>query len=120
MSDQNDQFAAPDHLSDEAREVWDSVIADASNPAYIAADELAAYCNAVVLERDCARRVREEGTIVADERGRPIAHPAIAVGRQAQQDIKGWGRSSCEGREHRVPLVPCRRAAYVREEPAPR
>lgn len=91
MSDQNDQFAAPDHLSDEAQEVWDSVIAEASNPAYIAADELAAYCNAVVLERDCARRVREEGTIVADERGRPIAHPAIAVGRQAQQDIKGWG-----------------------------
>lgn len=86
----SDQFAPPDHLSETAAQVWRSVIRDCSNPTFVAADELAAYCNAVVLERDCARRVAEEGTIVADERGRPIAHPAIAVGRQAQQDIKGW------------------------------
>jgi len=85
-----DQFAPPEHLSEAAAEVWRGVIRDASNPSFIVADELAAFCNAVVLERDCARRVAAEGTIVADERGRPIAHPAIAVGRQAQQDIKGW------------------------------
>lgn len=86
----SDQFAPPAHLSESAAEVWRAVIRDASNPTFIAADELAAYCNAVALERDCARRVATEGTIVADERGRPIAHPAVAVGRQAQQDIKGW------------------------------
>ncbi|MDK8637520.1 P27 family phage terminase small subunit [Corynebacterium imitans] len=86
----SDQFAAPEHLSPEAAGVWDSVISESSNPALIAADELAAYCNQVVLERDCARRVREEGTIVADERGRPIPHPAIAVGRQAALDVKNW------------------------------
>lgn len=81
----------PDHLSDAAARVWREVIADAGNPDAIVPDELAAYCDCVALERDASARVAREGTIVADERGRPIAHPAIAVARQAQQDIKGWG-----------------------------
>lgn len=85
-----DRFGPPDHLNDGAADVWRSIVGESDNPALIVGDELAAFCNAVWLERDCARRVAEEGTIVADERGRPIAHPAIAVGRQAQQDIKNW------------------------------
>lgn len=81
----------PEHLSAAAAAVWREVMAEIVNADHIVADELAAYCDCVALERDASARVAREGTIVADERGRPIAHPAIAVARQAQQDIKGWG-----------------------------
>lgn len=85
------RYEAPDHLSPVAAEVWKQIIRDHDTPGLIVGPELDAYCECVALERDASRRVVMEGTIVADERGRPIAHPAIAVARQAQQDLKAWG-----------------------------
>lgn len=81
----------PEHLSPVARDVWRDVIANCVNPDVLVPEELAAYCECVALERDATRRVVAEGTIVGDDKGRPIAHPAIAIARQAQQDIRAWG-----------------------------
>lgn len=85
------RFDPPEHLSPVAADVWRSIVSESDTPAMLIGDELAAYCECVALERDASRRVVAEGTIVADERGRPIPHPAIAVARQAQQDIRAWG-----------------------------
>lgn len=81
----------PEHLTPSAAGVWEEIVSDSDTPHLLNPEELGAYCEMVSLERDASARVAREGTIVSDERGRPIAHPAIAVARQAQQDIKAWG-----------------------------
>lgn len=86
-----ERFGPPEHLTERARDVWRELVSAHLDPETIMGAELEAFCECVALERDASRRVAEEGTIVADERGRPIPHPAIAIARQAQQDIKGWG-----------------------------
>ncbi|APT92703.1 hypothetical protein CPHO_07150 [Corynebacterium phocae] len=85
------RYSPPPHLSPVAAEVWAGIVKDHENPDAIIGAEFGAYCECVALERDASRRVVAEGTIVSDERGRPIAHPAIAVARQAQQDLRNWG-----------------------------
>ena len=85
------RFEPPEHLSPVAADVWRDLVRNSDTPDLIVGVEMEAYCECVALERDATRRVVTEGTIVSDERGRPIPHPAIAVARQAQQDLKGWG-----------------------------
>lgn len=82
---------APGHLDGSARAVWDEVIA--ANPsAKLAPFELEAYAHQVALLRDAHQRVRDEGAVVADEKGRPCPHPALAIARAAQDEVRRWGR----------------------------
>lgn len=36
------------------------------------------------------RRVDEEGMVVSDDKGRPVAHPALAVERTYAAEVKRW------------------------------
>lgn len=85
------RITPPDHLTGVAASVWRTIVEDSDTPNLLNPEELGAYCELVALEREASARVREEGSVVSDEKGRPVPHPAIAVARQAQQDIKGWG-----------------------------
>lgn len=84
-------FPAPGYLDEDAADVWRETIAQHHEPAKIAGPDLAAYCGQVALWRDLRARVAREGSIIADERGRPEPHPAIALERAAQKEIRDWG-----------------------------
>lgn len=52
--------------------------------------ELEAYASQVARLRDSRRRIEAEGMIVADPKGYPIPHPAIAIERAAQAEVRQW------------------------------
>lgn len=85
------EFPAPSYLDAAAAGVWDEMIEQHHEPARVAGPDLAAYCGQVALWRDLRDRVAREGSIIADERGRPEPHPAIALERAAQKEIRDWG-----------------------------
>lgn len=86
-----EEFPPPAYLDEEAAKVWVEVIEAHHEPAKIAGPDLAAYCGQVALQRDLRERIANEGAIIADERGRPEPHPAIAMERAAQKEIRDWG-----------------------------
>ena len=48
--------------------------------------DLEAFCGQVA-------RLAAEGSIIADPKGVPIPHPAIAIERAAQDEIRKWGNA---------------------------
>jgi len=85
------EFPPPSRLDEQAAVVWREVIAQHHEPERIVGPDLEAYCGQVALQRDLRERIAAEGTIIADERGRPEPHPAIALERAAQKEIRDWG-----------------------------
>jgi len=79
--------SAPEHLSPEARSVWDSVVA--SKPGCEGPD-LESYCVQVSRMRDAQARIDREGLVVADAKGNPIPHPALAIEKAAQVEVRAW------------------------------
>ena len=51
---------------------------------------IAAYEAAVVEWEQARAMVKADGLVVADERGRPVPHPAIAVERSAAAEMRAW------------------------------
>lgn len=41
--------------------------------------------------RDAQQRLQREGLVIADPKGNPVPHPAIAIERAAQAEIRSWG-----------------------------
>ena len=83
---------APAHLSAAARAVWVELA-----PAFVGDrfDEaegpaLEAYCVQVARMRDAQTRIDAEGLVVADEKGRPVPHPALMIEKQAQSEVRAW------------------------------
>ena len=54
---------------------------------------LEAFCGQVARLRDAQARLAAEGSIIADPKGVPIPHPAIAIERAAQDEIRKWGNA---------------------------
>ena len=83
-------MSAPKHLPDDVRAVYDELAGlGASGP------EFEAYCGQVARLRDAQKRISEEGLVVSDEKGRPVPHPALAIERAAQAEVRAWaGRFS--------------------------
>jgi phage terminase small subunit len=52
--------------------------------------DLEAFASQVARLRDARRRIDAEGMIVADPKGYPIPHPAIAIERAAQAEVRQW------------------------------
>lgn len=82
-------MSAPAHLSEQAVKVWDELVADlgglpVNRPAF------EAYCVQVARLRDAQARIDREGLVVADEKGRPVPHPAIVIEKAAQAEIRAW------------------------------
>lgn len=87
----NELPQVPAHLDEATAQVWEELVAAHHDPARIVGADFDAYCAQVALQRDARRRIAEEGAIVADERDRPSEHPAVALERDAQREIRAWG-----------------------------
>lgn len=75
----------------EAR-VWAEVVAAYGEGAErICGPDLEAYCGQVARLRDAQRRIAAEGAVVADPKGNPVPHPALAIEKAAQAEIRTWG-----------------------------
>jgi P27 family predicted phage terminase small subunit len=79
--------SAPEHLSPEARAVWAATVA--RKPGCEGPD-LEAYCVQVSRMRDAQARIDREGIVVADAKGNPIPHPALAIEKSAQVEVRAW------------------------------
>lgn len=78
----------PAHLSDGAQQAWRELVTGRERPADLVALEAAAV--QVARMRDAQRRIDDEGLIVPDAKGEPIAHPALVVERAAQAEVRKW------------------------------
>lgn len=92
-----DPLDPPAHLDEHAAAVWREVV-DAhreppNDPARIVGHELEAYCAVVATLRDVRARIAigSEEVIVADERDRPVPHPAFDLMRQLSREMREWG-----------------------------
>ena len=94
---------APKHLPPYIRAIWLETIA-AYGPGWyqVAGPRLEAYCGQVARMRDAQRLIAAEGLVVADGKGQPIAHPALAIERTAQDEIRKWGETFRVGRPAQV------------------
>ena len=108
------QLTPPKVLSAAEQEAWRDLVVDigahASTVSRIGLE--AAACQLARL-RWARERIEVEGEIVLDARDRPVPHPALAVERQAQAELRRWvevlrGRSSV-GRPAGATSAPDRR-----------
>lgn len=82
----------PGHLARLAQQAW-SEITDGLGAEQVTGVErpaLEAYAVQVARMRDAQARIDAEGLIVADEKGRPVEHPAVRVERYAQEQVRAW------------------------------
>lgn len=54
---------------------------------------LQAYAGQIARLREAQHRIDDEGLVVADARGNPIPHPALAIERAAQNEIREWAKT---------------------------
>lgn len=80
----------PEWLSDEAAAAWIEVTAGMGDLAGPALSAVEAYCVQVARMRDARARVDAEGLIVADEKGRPVKHPAVELELAASAELRLW------------------------------
>ena len=68
-------------LSPEAQQVYDEALAAAAvaKPSPHQLAQLADYATQVARLADARHRINRDGLVVADEKGRPIPHPALAI-----------------------------------------
>ena len=80
-------MTAPEFMPDTERAIWDQMVAAGSPEG----PELEAFVGQVARLREAQRRIAAEGLITADPKGYPIPHPAIAIEKAAQAEIRAWG-----------------------------
>lgn len=79
---------APQHLPDDIAAVWEEI---APTAPHIPAPMMEAYCGQVARLRDAQRRLAADGSVVLDSKRNPVPHPALAIERAAQAEIRAWG-----------------------------
>lgn len=80
---------APERLSEGAKKAWDEIVAQhGGNADRIVGPLLEEFCEALALSREAHARVEAEGMIVADTKGFPIDHPALAIGAKAGRVVE--------------------------------
>lgn len=84
--------SAPTHLREPERAAWDELAARwPTNVPMPEGADFEAYLGQVARLRDAQQRIAADGMIVQDARGNPVAHPALAIERSAQSEIRTWG-----------------------------
>ena len=78
---------APEGMPEAERKIWQQMV-DAGSPE---GPDLEAFVGQVARLREAQRRIAVEGLITADPKGYPIPHPAIAIEKSAQEQIRAWG-----------------------------
>lgn len=76
--------ALPDHL----KPIWDEMAGQVSPKIGLAGME--ALVIQVYRMRDAQQRVSRDGLVVADEKGRAVEHPALAIERAATREVRDW------------------------------
>lgn len=76
----------PAGLAADVATVWLELVAEGLP----AGPQLEAYAGQVARMRDAQNRIAEEGAVVQDARGNPIPHPALAIERAAQAEVRLW------------------------------
>jgi P27 family predicted phage terminase small subunit len=74
----------PAHLEAIRRELQGQVAADIPPAA------MEAICVQMHRMRTAQERISEEGIVVADPKGNPVPHPALAVEKQASAELRTW------------------------------
>lgn len=86
------KLTAPPHMPADVAAIWvETITAYGDGWERIAGPGLEAYCGQVARLRDAQRRLATEGLVIADPKGNPIPHPAIAIERVAQDELRKWG-----------------------------
>lgn len=102
----------PESLPPAAVEVWNEIVASNDLAGNVDRSALEAFCTLMARLREARRRVEEEGMVVKDPRGRVVPHPALAVERQAAEQIRAWG-------DRFAPMVkPARKRGYMADATA--
>ena len=78
--------SAPGHLPEDVARAWGDLVSDGLQPM----PGFEALCAQVARMREAQRRVSAEGLVVADEKGRPVPHPALDIERRAQAEVRAW------------------------------
>lgn len=88
------KLTPPGHMPTDVATIW-AEITTAYGPGadQITGPDLEAYCGQVARLREAQRRLATEGLVIADPKGNPIPHPAIAIERTAQDEIRKWGQT---------------------------
>lgn len=81
-------------IAADAQAVMDEILAawptaTSKNPP--AGPEFEAYCGVVARLRDAQQRLASEGPIIADAKGNPIQHPALAIEKSCAEQLRRWG-----------------------------
>jgi hypothetical protein len=74
----------PEHLSG----IWDETAPKVRRA--IGPLGLEALCGQIFRMRDAQERITRDGAIVADAKGNPCPHPALAIEKQAQGEVRAW------------------------------
>lgn len=81
------KITCPPTLSEGQRAIWDEV-APGLERKLVPAGTIEAYVVCLYRMRDAQARVDREGLLIADEKGRPIPHPALAIERACRSELK--------------------------------
>ena len=80
----------PDHLAPAALAVWRETVAAHPTPDRIVGPDLEAYCVQVARMREAQAQIDKDGIIVRDAKGNPVPHPALAIEKAAQVEVRAW------------------------------
>lgn len=104
--------APPADLPETAADVWREIMDTNDLAGTVDRAALEAFCTLMARMREARKRVEDEGMVVKDPRGRVVPHPALAVERQAAEQIRAWG-------DRFAPLVkPVRKRGYMADATA--
>lgn len=104
--------APPTHLPESAADVWREIMETNDLAGTVDRAALEAFCTLMARMREARKRVEDEGMVVKDPRGRVVPHPALAVERQAAEQVRAWG-------DRFAPLVkPARKRGYMADATA--
>ena len=88
----------PAHLPADIAAVWQELL----EPGESTTPGFEAYCGQVARLRDAQTRISAEGLVVADEKGRPVPHPALEIERRAQIEVRAWAAAQPPRRRRRA------------------
>lgn len=88
MAKGEEGLTVPANLPDHLRPIWEEMAPTVRRG--IGSAGMEAFCGQVYRMRDAQERVAQDGAIVADAKGNPAPHPAIAIEKAAQAEVRAW------------------------------
>ncbi|MET9396293.1 phage terminase small subunit P27 family [Kitasatospora sp. NPDC002965] len=88
-------IAAPEWLTDEAREVWNRLAPDLEQQGVLTAwdaDTFAILCDALVQYRHASRLVAAGGVLIKGRRDAAVKNPALQVVRDTAQTVRAYAQ----------------------------